>query len=113
MAPAAGDSRARPAVLKMSRAPLIVGNAGLRRGARTSFLGEIHMRSIRGAGGAMLCFCLALAAPAALAQYVSLTGTTVEHFDTLLANGTGSTLPTGWRMLEAGSNANTTYAADN
>ncbi len=61
----------------------------------------------------MLCFCLALAAPAALAQYVSLTGTTVEHFDTLLANGTGSTLPTGWRMLEAGSNANTTYAADN
>jgi endonuclease I/methionine-rich copper-binding protein CopC len=70
------------------------------------------MLSIRGAGGAMLCFCLAIAAPAAQAQYVSLSGTTLEHFDTLAASGTGSTLPAGWRFVEAGSNANTTYAAD-
>ena len=70
------------------------------------------MLSIRGAGGAMFCFCLALAAPVAQAQYVSLSGTTLEHFDTLAAAGTGSTLPTGWRFVETGSNANTTYAAD-
>jgi endonuclease I/methionine-rich copper-binding protein CopC len=72
------------------------------------------MLSIRGAAGAMLCFCLAIAAPAAQAQYVSLVGSTpaLEHFDTLVATGTGSTLPMGWHFLEAGSNANGTYAAD-
>ena len=73
------------------------------------------MRSIRGASGAMLSFCLSLAAPAALAQYVPLVGGTpaVEHFDTLAASGTGSALPPGWRFVESGTNANTSYAADN
>ena len=63
----------------------------------------------------MLSFCLSLAAPAALAQYVSLVGgaPAVEHFDTLAASGTGSALPPGWRFVENGTNANTSYVADN
>ena len=65
----------------------------------------------KGAIGAAVFFFLAQA-PAAQAQYVSLTGTTVEHFDTLAASSTGSALPTGWRFIEGGTNANTTYAAD-
>lgn len=35
-----------------------------------------------------------------------------QNFNTLAASGTSSTLPTGWRLLESGTNANTTYAAD-
>lgn len=70
------------------------------------------MPYVKGAFGAAVFFFLAQA-PAAQAQYVSLTGTTVEHFDTLAASGTSSTLPAGWRFVETGSNANGTYAADN
>ena len=69
------------------------------------------MPYVKGAFGAAVFFFLAQA-PAAQAQYVSLTGTTVEHFDTLAASGTSSTLPAGWHFVEAGSNANGTYAAD-
>ncbi len=36
-----------------------------------------------------------------------------QNFNTLRATaGTSSTLPTGWRLLETGSSANTTYASD-
>ncbi len=48
---------------------------------------------------------------------ISLTasGTAVtENFDTLAITGTANTaLPVGWGFVEAGTNANTTYAADN
>lgn len=35
-----------------------------------------------------------------------------QNFNTLAATGTVSTLPTGWVLLETGTNANTTYTAD-
>ncbi|MGN6519240.1 MAG: endonuclease [Dokdonella sp.] len=72
------------------------------------------MQYAKGAFGAALLLFLA-AAPAAHAQYVSLVGGTpaAEHFDTLAATGTGTAVPAGWHFVEAGSNANTTYAADN
>ena len=45
---------------------------------------------------------------------VSLVGgpPAVQTFDTLANAGTASTLPDGWVFVEAGTNANTTYAAD-
>ncbi len=47
---------------------------------------------------------------------VSITTTATpytQNFNTLRATaGTSSTLPTGWRLLETGSSANTTYASD-
>ncbi|MCK9538068.1 endonuclease [Dokdonella sp.] len=62
----------------------------------------------------LLSLCLAATAPLALAQFVPLTGggAATENFDTLAAAGTGSTLPDGWYLSESGSNANTSYAAD-
>ena len=36
-----------------------------------------------------------------------------QDFNTLASTGTVSTTPTGWFFLETGSNANTTYSADN
>ncbi|HEY6941675.1 endonuclease [Dokdonella sp.] len=67
----------------------------------------------KGAFGAALLLFLAPTEDAR-AQYVSLVGgaPAVEHFDTLAANGTGSTLPAGWHFVESGTNANGTYAAD-
>ncbi|MCX6317539.1 MAG: Ig-like domain-containing protein [Bacteroidetes bacterium] len=46
---------------------------------------------------------------------VSITSTTTpytQNFNTLITTGTSSVLPTGWRLLETGTNANTTLAAD-
>lgn len=41
-------------------------------------------------------------------------GTAVtESFDSLATSGTSSTLPTGWRLSESGTSANTTYTAEN
>jgi len=59
---------------------------------------------------------LGLALPAfAHAQSVSIIGGAppTQTFDTLANTGTSSTLPTGWFFVESGSNADTTYAADN
>ncbi|KAB2899954.1 MAG: hypothetical protein F9K31_06315 [Dokdonella sp.] len=63
---------------------------------------------------ATLAAILVCAAPAALAQYVSLVGgtPTMESFDTLASSDTGTALPDGWYFFETGSNANTTYTAD-
>lgn len=36
-----------------------------------------------------------------------------QNFDSLANTGTSSTTPHGWQFLETGTNANTTYAADN
>jgi|CXWL01.1.fsa_nt_gi methionine-rich copper-binding protein CopC len=62
----------------------------------------------------MALICL-LAATNIFAQ-VSITSTTTpytQNFNTLRAtSGTSSTLPTGWKLLETGSSANTTYASD-
>src|SRR5689334_6019262 len=71
------------------------------------------MQYAKGAFGAALLLFLA-SAPAAHAQYVSLVAGSpaLEHFDTLAASGTGSALPAGWHFVEAGTNANGTYAAD-
>lgn len=60
---------------------------------------------------ALLCL---LAAVATRAQVVITSTTTpyTQNFNTLITSGTSSTLPTGWRLLETGTNANTTLAAD-
>ncbi len=51
-----------------------------------------------------------------LAAQVSITSTATaytQNFNTLRATaGTSTTLPTGWRLLETGANANTSYASD-
>ena len=45
---------------------------------------------------------------------ITSTATTYsQNFNTLLAkNGTSTTLPTGWKLLETGTSANTSYASD-
>ncbi len=57
---------------------------------------------------------LVLFTPYAAAQYVSLVGGTppVQSFDSLAAANTGTSVPDGWSFVEAGTNANTSYAAD-
>ncbi len=55
-------------------------------------------------------------AVASMAQVnVTTAGVAVtENFDGLVSSGTsGTTTPTGWQFAEAGTNANTSYAADN
>ena len=51
-----------------------------------------------------------------LAAQVSITSTATaytQNFNTLRATaGTSTTLPTGWRLLETGTGANTSYASD-
>ena len=45
---------------------------------------------------------------------VNITSTTtayIQNFNTLITSGTSSVLPTGWKLLETGTNANTTFAA--
>ncbi|HEX4875267.1 MAG TPA: Ig-like domain-containing protein [Chitinophagaceae bacterium] len=63
-----------------------------------------------------LLLILTAAVAAGVKAQVSITSTTTpytQNFNTLRAtSGTSSTLPTGWRLLETGSNANTTYATD-
>lgn len=51
----------------------------------------------------------------ALGQTISLTGGAyTQDFNTLATSGTANTVvPAGWFFVETGSNANTTYAADN
>jgi methionine-rich copper-binding protein CopC len=60
----------------------------------------------------MLCLLLAVTTSA----QVSITSTTTaytQNFNTLRATaGSSSTLPTGWRLLEGGANANTSYTTD-
>jgi endonuclease I len=56
--------------------------------------------------------CLPLAATAQSVPIVAGAGT-VESFDSLVNTNTSSSLPAGWFMLESGTNANGTYAADN
>lgn len=62
----------------------------------------------------MASLCLLLANQ--LTAQVSITSTSTpytQNFNTLRATaGTSTTLPTGWRLLETGSNANTSYASD-
>jgi endonuclease I/methionine-rich copper-binding protein CopC len=68
-----------------------------------------------GARRASLCLLLALASPAAMAQYVSLVrgAPATEDFNSLAASGTtATTVPNGWYFVETGTNANTSYAAD-
>ena len=50
-----------------------------------------------------------------LSAQVSITSTAVpytQNFNTLITSGTSSVLPAGWKLLETGTNANTTLAAD-
>ena len=44
---------------------------------------------------------------------LSYHGLYTQDFDTLAISGTSSTLPTGWAFVESGTNANTTYSANN
>ena len=67
-----------------------------------------HFRLLPVAG---LCLLMAMATKA----QVVITSTTTpytQNFNTLITSGTSSTLPTGWKLLETGTNANTTLAAD-
>ncbi|MEQ1675232.1 MAG: Ig-like domain-containing protein [Chitinophagaceae bacterium] len=60
---------------------------------------------------ALLC----LLAANQLSAQVNITTTATpytQNFNTLITSGTSSTLPTGWVLLETGTNANTTLAAD-
>ena len=70
-------------------------------------------KRVRGARALLGCLSLCVS-PWSMAQYVSLVGGTppVQSFDSLAASGVGSTLPDGWFIAESGTNANTTYAAD-
>ena len=71
------------------------------------------LQIVRGARASLGCLLLGIS-PLLSAQYVSLAGGTppVQTFDTLAASGTAGTLPDGWYIAESGTNANTTYAAD-
>ncbi|MBN8482251.1 MAG: endonuclease [Xanthomonadales bacterium] len=64
----------------------------------------------------LLSALVGAAAPAALAQTGNVTliggAPAVQTFDALASAGTGSAVPAGWVFVEAGTNANTTYAAD-
>lgn len=70
-------------------------------------------RSGVGLAAALGLVCLVFAS-AVSAQSVAIVGgaPAVEDFDALVADGTSSTLPDGWFISESGTNANTTYAAD-
>jgi uncharacterized protein len=60
-------------------------------------------------------FLSILSITSSTAQCVSLNDLSVyqQNFDTLAASGTSSILPPGWFLAESGTNANTTYTADN
>lgn len=63
----------------------------------------------------MLAAVVCLLATPFLQAQVSITSTATPYtqdFNTLITSGTSSTLPTGWKLLETGTNANTTLAAD-
>lgn len=58
---------------------------------------------------------ICLLATTNLFAQVVITSTTspyTQNFNTLITTGTSSVLPTGWKLLESGTNANTTLAAD-
>ena len=60
-----------------------------------------------------VCCLLVTATTWAQVSITSTTTTYTQNFNTLRAtSGTSTTLPTGWRLLETGSNANTSYATD-
>lgn len=72
-----------------------------------------RLSAVRGAAVATL---LIAATPAVAATYGGGTvalgaGTYGQNFDTLATTGTSSTLPSGWIVVEDGTNANGTYAA--
>lgn len=57
--------------------------------------------------------CLLLSATVSAQVVITSTATAyTQNFNTLIASGTSSTLPAGWKLLETGTNANTTLAAD-
>ncbi len=71
---------------------------------------RIHPRAL----SASLLLAAVLAASPASAQFVPITATpTVQNFASMASTGTSATLPDGWYLLETGTNANTSYLADN
>jgi hypothetical protein len=62
----------------------------------------------------VLLFAFFYAITANAQVIITSTATTyTQNFNTLLATaGTSATLPTGWKLLETGTSANTTYASD-
>jgi len=59
-----------------------------------------------------LLFALALVSGISLHAQISLTTTPyTQNFNTLAKSGLASTLPSGWLLLETGTNANATYTA--
>lgn len=72
------------------------------------------MRFSRHLAGLILSLSMLALPSFAAAQFVSLTeGTPAsQNFDSLAASGTSSSLPNGWYLKEGGSNANSSYVAD-
>jgi endonuclease/exonuclease/phosphatase family metal-dependent hydrolase len=63
-------------------------------------------------GSFVVLLCLGLHARAQVS--ITTAGTAYsQNFNTLPTSGSTATLPTGWRLLETGANANTTHTADN
>lgn len=61
-----------------------------------------------------LAIYLSVCLPVSAQVVITSTATPyTQNFNTLITSGTSSTLPAGWRLLETGTNANTTLAADN
>ncbi len=60
---------------------------------------------------AVICLLLSVTLSAQVVITSTATAYT-QNFNTLITSGTSSTLPTGWKLLETGTNANTTLAAD-
>lgn len=70
------------------------------------------MKKMLGRCSAPVAAMFVLAMPATANAAVNLTTLAyTQDFNSLANTGTSSTLPLGWSILEAGANANTTYAA--
>jgi hypothetical protein len=75
-------------------------------------MSTLRLLRVAGVVGGFLFGVLPLAPVRAQQPLLPLT-TYTQDFNTLVASGTGTTLPTGWTFVESGANANTTYTANN
>lgn len=69
------------------------------------------LMGIRNAVWVVAIFGWAASSPAQV-SITSFAATYAENFNTLATSGSSSTLPTGWALFETGTNANTTYTAN-
>jgi hypothetical protein len=82
----------------------------LRKSEQSAKVGDVGRT---GLAGSIVAVCLAAASPASAQISIgALDSPYTQDFNTLAADGTSSSLPGGWHLLETGSNANTAYTAD-